>query len=333
MSTVKPSRIRLEASSVCQLKCPDCPNTSKVMQSIVGSGFLKPNDFKKLLNDNPWVSEIELSNYGEMFLNPDLMEIIQFASSRNVILTAHNGVNLNTVKENVLEGLVSYKFQRMTCSIDGANNETYKVYRVKGDFETVIGNIKKINQFKKKYRSKYPLLTWQFVVFGHNEHAIPRAKKLAQALDMDFRLKLSWEDKFSPVRNQELLRKHLGVSSRQEFKRKHGIDYMQGICRQLWKQPQINWDGKVLGCCRNFWGDFGGNAFKDGILKSVNSEKMGYARNMLSGKKLPRPDIPCTTCDIYLNMKTTGKWLQRKSSYSLYHAFKVFLDKLISGTH
>ncbi len=89
-----------------------------------------------------------------MFLNPDLLEIIEYAYSRSVILTASNGVNLNTVKDNVLEELVKYKFRSLTCSIEGASNETYKVYRVGGDFDKVLENIMKINHCKKKYRSE-----------------------------------------------------------------------------------------------------------------------------------------------------------------------------------
>ena len=280
------------------------------MHPVVGSGFLKLRDFQKLLVENPWLKEIELSNYGEIFLNPDLLEIIKFAYERNVTLRAKNGVNLNNVKEDVLEGLVKYKFRSMSCSIDGASNETYKIYRVKGNFETVIENIRKINLFKQKYQSEYPLLNWQFVVFGHNEHEIPLARKLASELNMKFRLKLSFDPKFSPVRDQEFLKREIGAASREEFKQKHGVDYIQWICRQLWAQPQINWDGKVLGCCLNFWGDFGGNAFHDGLFKSVNNEKIEYARDMLLGKKVAREDIPCTTCSVYLGMKADGKWLR-----------------------
>jgi len=109
LDIVKPTRIRLEASSFCQLRCPSCPNTTKAMNSAVGSGFLELNDFKKLLDHNPWVRDVELSNYGEIFLNPDLLEIIKYAYERNIALSANNGVNLNNVKENVLEGLVIYK--------------------------------------------------------------------------------------------------------------------------------------------------------------------------------------------------------------------------------
>ena len=322
LDIVKPTRIRLEASSFCQLRCPSCPNTSKAFNSAVGSGFLKLNDFKKLLDHNPWIREVELSNYGEIFLNPDLLEIIKYAYERNIVLSANNGVNLNNVNENVLEGLVIYKFLEMTCSIDGASNETYKVYRVKGNFENVIENIKKINIFKKRYQSEYPRLKWQFVVFGHNEHEIPLARKLARDLDMRFRLKLSWDPHFSPVRHQEFIRKEIGTASREEYKKKRGVDYIQRTCHQLWDHPQINWDGKVLGCCLNFWGDFGGNAFEDGVFNSINSENMTYARAMLQGKNAEKVGIPCTTCSIYLDMKAEGRWLKRGWRFLAYRGLR-----------
>jgi MoaA/NifB/PqqE/SkfB family radical SAM enzyme len=288
----------------------------------VGSGFLKLRDFQELLDRNPRLKVIELSNYGEMFLNPELLEIIKYACERGVSLSADNGVNLNNVREEVIEGLVKYKFRSMTCSIDGASDETYQVYRVKGDFGAVLENVRKINFFKRKYRSKYPRLTWQFVVFGHNEHEIPRARKLASDLGMEIYFKLSWDAKFSPVRDQDLVRKEIGAASREEYQQRNGVDYMQGICRQLWDQPQINWDGKVLGCCRNFWGDFGGNAFRDGLLNSINNEKISYAREMLLGKKAAREDIPCTKCSIYLDRKDNGKWMQGRLSSPSYRALR-----------
>jgi len=310
--------INLEASSVCQLRCPSCPNTTKAILPIVGSGFLRLSDFQKLIDENPWIKRIELSNYGEIFLNPDILEIIKHAYKRKVVLTADIGVNFNNVKSDVLEGLVKYKFRSMTISIDGASNETYKQYRIRGNYNKVIENIKQINLFKKQYQSKYPLLTWQYVVFGFNEHELPKAKKLADELNMVFSPKLSWDNEFSPVVNREVVRQEIGAATRDEYKEKFGIDYKQSICHQLWDRPQINWDGKVLGCCRNFWGDFGGNVFTDGILECLNNEKINYARNMLLGRQESRDDIPCATCEIYLDMGKKGNWLKRGAGRLLY---------------
>ena len=50
---------------------------------------------------------IELSNWGEIFLNPDLPNILAYSYQKSVALTASNGVNLPTVKPEVLEAVVN----------------------------------------------------------------------------------------------------------------------------------------------------------------------------------------------------------------------------------
>lgn len=308
---VRPEKIRLEASSACQLRCPSCPTTTGAARPVLGRGFLKFDDFKALVDANPWVREIELSNYGEIFVNPELAAIIAYAHGRGVALSCENGANLNNVDDSVIEAMVRYGFRSITCSIDGASQGTYSVYRVRGNFDDVIANVQRINHFKKIYGSSLPVLTWQFVVFGHNEHEIAAARMRAAELGMGFYVKLSWDSGFSPVKNPELVRGIGGVGAvtREEFREKYGRDYMEGICAHLWETPQINWDGKVLGCARNFWGEFGGNAFTDGLLASINTEKLQYARRMLQGEVPARGDVPCTTCDIYLGRRRDRQWI------------------------
>ena len=248
---IQPTWIRLETSTACQLKCPACPTALGQIAKTIKTGFLRFEDFKRLVDDNPWVCHIELSNWGEMFLNPELLSIIHYAYRKRVTLHADNGVHLNTVADDVLEAMVTYRFRSLTCSIDGASQETYALYRKEGSFEKVISHIRKINALKVKYRSPWPALRWQFVAFGHNEHEIDKAERMAKALRMSFHVKLSWTgEQFSPVKNRELIRQKtgLGVADRKEYREKYGTPYLQRICTQLWKQPQINWDGRVLGC-------------------------------------------------------------------------------------
>jgi MoaA/NifB/PqqE/SkfB family radical SAM enzyme len=288
------------------------PTTGHI-HPAVGSGFLKFSDFKTLVDLNPGLEQIELSNYGEIFLNPQLVQILEYAYNAGVDIAVQNGANLNHVKDEALEALVKYRVRVLTCSIDGASPETYRTYRVRGDFDTVIANVKKINLYKQRYRSKLPRLIWQFVVFGHNEHEIALAREMAASLGMEFHTKITWDDTFSPIRDPAFVRAQTGTKgvTRDEFERETGEKYGSTICLQLWDDPQINWDGKVLGCCRNFWGDFGGNAFKDGLAASLAHEKMSYARDMLAGRKPPRDDIPCTTCELYDAMRTTSQFIER----------------------
>ena len=64
-SLTRPTRLRVEASSACNLRCPSCPTTTGHIHPAVGTGLLAVGDFRRLLDENPWVEEVELSNWGD----------------------------------------------------------------------------------------------------------------------------------------------------------------------------------------------------------------------------------------------------------------------------
>ncbi len=338
-AAIHPRRLRLEASTACQLKCPSCPTASGETGKKLGVGFLKFRDFKKLIDENPRLAHIELSNWGEVFLNKDLLQILRYAYEQNVALYLANGANLNNVKEDVLEAVVKYKLRKINCSIDGASQETYSIYRVNGNFDRVIANIKKINEWKAHYHSAYPELKWQFVAFDHNQHEIATAKKMAEEMNMEFRLKLSWGDlyssEFSPVKQGDIVKQEtgLGVSSRKEFEEKYGKDYIEkSCCRDLWVAPQVNYDGRILGCVINYWGDYG-NVFREGLKEGLNNERINYARRMLQGKAEARAGIPCTTCKVYASMKRADNWITEEEMRGVYMPgrFYIMLENKFLG--
>ncbi len=269
-----PKVIRLEACSLCQLNCPVCgvrlfeKNAPKDWL-----GYLKFENFKKLVDDNKF-NKIELSNNGEIFLNPELDKIIEYGYKKNVELCACNGVNLNTVNKKTLENLVKYKFSNLYISIDGATPKTYSIYRQGGDFNTVIENIKKINYFKKKYNSQFPILTWQFIPFGHNEHEIELAKKKALELNMKIKFKKNIVPDYSPVENTKMVMELTGMDLTKNSK--------HFFCKQIFNTPQIDYNGNLLGCCFIKIADFDKNVFEHGFLNSLNSPNYIYAKHMLT---------------------------------------------------
>ena len=147
---IPPLSIRLDVSTACQLKCRSCPTASGETAKFLGRGFLKFADFKNIVKSNPSICHIELSNWGEIFLNKELIDIVRYAYEHNVSLAANNGVNLNNVSDEVLEALVKYQFRKLKCSIYGASQETYSIYRVNGNFDQVIANIKNNQSDQRK---------------------------------------------------------------------------------------------------------------------------------------------------------------------------------------
>lgn len=315
-----PRKLNIDASTLCQLHCPTCPTAGGKTRESLGADFLRMRNFKSIVDQNPSVAHIELSNWGEIFLNPELEDILKYAYRKHVAMYASNGTNLNHADTGVLEALVKYKFRRLCVSIDGTTQETYSTYRRGGSFENVLNNVRTINRFKKKYRSEYPRLVWQFVVFGHNEHEIGAARKTAAELGMDFRPKLAWGDlyeseAFSPVKNAELVRAESGlaVSSREEYQEKYGQQYyMNTCCSRLWTETQINHDGRLLGCPINFWSDYG-NVLEDGLESCMQNSRIAAARDLLMGKEPEaKDDLPCLQCQVYSRRKAAGDWLTER---------------------
>ena len=305
-----PRKIRIDAASVCQLRCPGCLTGKGELPKAVGTGLLKVDHFRSLLDKHPEVREVELSNWGEVLLHPELDQLLRTAHERNVAVTMNNGVNLNTASDEALEAIVKYGVRAMVVSIDGATQEAYEKYRVKGNIATVIENIKRLNAIKREYKTSYPVLTWKMILFAHNQHEIADARRQALGLGMSFRTEINANGDFDGLNDEEAAREDSGldVVTYEEHVDATGSTLVKKYCNQLWNEPQVNWDGKILGCCMNTWSDFGGNAFEDGL----ETERLEHAKKMLLGEAPPRSDIPCTTCSEYVAMQKTGNWIRER---------------------
>lgn len=318
-----PKRIGLEACTLCQLNCVRCwmREEEDYLQSIGAFGYLKFKDFKKLVDENDF-EEIELSANGEIFLNPELDQIIKYAYEKGIGLTAFNGVNLNTLTEEMAEILVKYKFRLMWVSIDGASQEVYEIYRRGGDFNKVIENIKMINRYKEKYNSEFPKIVYKFIVFGHNEHETLKAKEIADSLGIDILYELNAFPEYSPWKDKEWIKKTTGLditamensdnaspdiaikatgTEEKDSSAAYQKALQDSFCGVLFYRPQIDWNGNLLGCCINYGNmTFKANVFKDGLLNALNSPMVLYGKKMVTDLNTPPiEDCICSKCAIY----------------------------------
>lgn len=276
---IYPKNYRLETCSMCQLKCYGCymRNNEKEADAGVGKGYLKFEDYKNFIEKNPFIESIEISNNGEPFLNPDLAKIIKYSYEKNIIITCQNGANLNNVSDEVLESLVKYNFKALYLSIDGATNDTYIKYRAGGNLDKVIENIKKINSYKKKYKSEFPRIVWKFILMDHNQHEVEKAIKTTQKLNIEICFAIDYRG-FHP-KDPDKLTKLTGI----DFNCVDEFD--DTYCRYMMEWPQINWDGRLLGCCITYKTDWKKNVFKDGLIESLNSNYYRHAIYTLLGDK------------------------------------------------
>ncbi len=160
--------------------------------AAVGSGFLAFEDFERILRENPRLERVELSNYGEILPTPPSPTSSGSPFSGASPYTPITESTSTTQSPNSSRLWSNTALASLSCSIDGASQASYSLYRIRGDFDRVMANIKTLNAFKESCGSELPRVSWQFVVFGHNEDEIGQARRMAAELGMDFRLKLSW---------------------------------------------------------------------------------------------------------------------------------------------
>ena len=276
-----PSRVRLEVSTVCQLRCTGC-GFQKGGDDDLGRGFLTFENFKKFCDMNPFVKEIEISNYGEPFLNPHLVDMMVYAKEKGISLICFNGTNFNTVTDEQIRALVDTEFKYISLSIDGASQETYSKYRVGGNFDQVIENVKKLQAYKKEKGSQFPKLRWQYILMEHNELEVAKAKEMAKELGVSIFFKLNWDTSYKPKHREYLLKEtNRDFLTSEEYVAQYKRDPFNSLCEQMYIRPQINWDGRLLGCCTNRYAPFDINVFETGLLEAIFSPQYKLSKECL----------------------------------------------------
>src|SRR5512135_3607653 len=72
-----PAAVCIDPVNICQLKCPLCPtgadrlNYEREMMPLA--------TFKIVICNLPFIKKIDLFNWGEPFLNPDILEMVRYA--------------------------------------------------------------------------------------------------------------------------------------------------------------------------------------------------------------------------------------------------------------
>jgi radical SAM protein with 4Fe4S-binding SPASM domain len=179
-------------------------------------------------------------------------------------------------------------------SLDGASRKTFSKYRIGGDFDLVVSNVRKLQAIKKMLNSKSPKVIYKFMVNKYNEAEIDYAKRLANNLGIDFLAAPMYLADKSPDLNlekniEERKKDWLPVNKRY-ISTSYGGDYGEFItknkCYQLFISIFINPDGTVFPCCwltdkKNTFG----NILHDSLEDIWNGKKYSISRRLFFSKR------------------------------------------------
>jgi radical SAM protein with 4Fe4S-binding SPASM domain len=231
---------------------------------------------------------------GEPFLNPQLIRMIEFASSKNIYTATSTNAHFlddETAKKTVESGL-----DRLIISLDGTTQDVYQQYRVGGSLEKVLQGTKNIVDWKKKLNSSRPYLVFQFLVVHPNEHQVEEAKKLARETGVD-NIVFKTAQVYDYEKGNALIPETTKYS---RYKKNKAGSYvlknkLLNHCWKLWHSSVITWDGKTVPCCfdkdaKYKMGDLKMDAFEK-IWKGAHYTR--FRKSVLRSRK--ETDI-CTNC-------------------------------------
>jgi len=296
-----PFILGIEPGNICNLRCPLCPTGAG--EITAKKGLMSFEFFKKIF-DQLKVSlvTVNLYNWGEPLLNRDLFKIIKYIKEFKKSISVVTSTNLNIDNKDVLVELLKSGIDEIIVSCDGASKETYEKYRVGGDFNLVMQNLRFLSDEKRKLSSNADIV-WNFLVFKHNEHEIAAARSMANELGVSFRIGLmrtSMKDEVLKP-HQEGIKKDLDwIPDNPEYsaydKARLTTKKIIKSCRKPWQEISLNWNGEVFPCCAVYGDNFNfGDANQDSIKKIWNTQKYRQARKEIIGAKQKATTI-CGIC-------------------------------------
>jgi MoaA/NifB/PqqE/SkfB family radical SAM enzyme len=174
-----PLELQLEPTNRCNLTCGVCLRKVKKHEAA----DMSFEDFKHIIDKFKYLKLVTLHGWGEPLLNENIFDMIRYAKKYHPDIKIDT--NLTCLDEDNAEKLVASGLDKIVVSIDGLNSGTYSKYRIGGDFDKVMNNLKLLIKKRKKLKSLKPYITWQFLVFRHNEHEIDNAVKMGRKLGVD----------------------------------------------------------------------------------------------------------------------------------------------------
>ncbi|MEW6185504.1 MAG: SPASM domain-containing protein [Thermodesulfobacteriota bacterium] len=276
-----PSRIWIELTDHCNLKCPLCPNQDLLPET---KGFISPKLFQNILDQvRGRVHDLYLFHRGESLLHPRAVELIQSAQNLGIPCRLHTNA---TLLSPALSGrILDSGLEMLSFSFDGYLPAHYEINRYPAKFEATLEKIKTFLNLKIKSGQRKPLTVLQIMGAGENR-SDPVLKNFLTPL------------------------KSLGLD-RVVFRQPHNwggaVPSLPGenetgegplfACTFPWYALVIFWTGQVSPCPQDFFGRLEvGDLGKKSIEEIWNGPEMQSLRERISQKAYS--DLrPCRECD------------------------------------
>lgn len=179
----RPFDLSINPTIACQLHCPQCrTGTGDFDRPITNLTTDKFSQMGVGLYDKVFIARF--FGTGESLLNKNFTRLVEQISEFEIysFFTTNLSVKMS---DRQIDDLLLCGIRLIGVSLDGVTAESYSRYRVGGDFDLVVNNMRRLVKRKKELGLSTPLIQWRFLVFEHNKHEVAVARELAGEYEVD----------------------------------------------------------------------------------------------------------------------------------------------------
>ena len=264
-----PIVVIIDPSSVCNFKCAFCPTGDRELISNTKryQGFLDIELYKKCIDDlgefDQDIHMIKLYKDGEPLLNPNFVEMVEYASSKPWIGSIMVTTNGSRLSPELSQKLVGSGLNIIHISLEGMSAEKYRNFaKVNIDFDVLVERIAYLYSIRGECEVSVKI-PYENLAEGEEE----KFHRLFENISDSYYI-----EHISPVWPT------FDVSSLGSLKK--SVYQMEirnlEVCPYIFYQMAVNSDGIVSACCVDWQRELVvGDARVDGFVKSTHFADQG----------------------------------------------------------
>jgi len=225
-----PSRINIEPTDQCNLRCNMCPR--KDLTRPVGD--IDIDLFDKLAQEisRHAPAEVRLHKDGEPLMAPHIFDLIDHIKTVSPSTMLNMDTNALLLDEEKANRILDSKLDILLFSVNAATPETYKKVRGSTKYDKVITNIERFLELRKERGYVWPRVKVQLIVMAETKDEIGLFREQWGPHEVDVLLipAINWG------------------GHRPEVKSLMELPKRRYPCTFLWNSFSINFDGKVSFC-------------------------------------------------------------------------------------
>lgn len=181
---LKPYDYAIDISGACNLRCISCPRASR-HDRHPPAGFMTTSTFEqvldKILREDPLVGNIQLYQWGEPLLNPQLPAILKIAHSRGVSCAVSSNLNVNRDLAPVIEEGPDW----FRISVSGVGKE-YEQTHTGASWPKLLANMESLANLRASHKPDMKTEVYYHLYLHNQTQSLDEMRALCARLGFDF---------------------------------------------------------------------------------------------------------------------------------------------------